>query len=85
MFVVVVSSHYYLIIHDTMRFTYFILIFSYLFRSSSKLKTELCFWGEVYEFSGLPAVSTIHVNVYKEPERRARKRDKHALVGEYEK
>lgn len=50
-------------------------------RSSSKLKTELCFWGEVYEFSGLPAVRAIHVNVYREPERRSRKRDKHALVG----
>ncbi|XP_047534743.1 ras GTPase-activating protein raskol isoform X5 [Vanessa atalanta] len=44
-------------------------------RSSSKLKTELCFWGEVYEFSALPAVRAIHVNVYREPERRARKRD----------
>ncbi|XP_023950128.2 ras GTPase-activating protein raskol isoform X2 [Bicyclus anynana] len=50
-------------------------------RSSSKLKSELCFWGEVYEFSALPAVRAIHVNVYREPERRARKRDKHALVG----
>ncbi|KPI95494.1 putative Ras GTPase-activating protein [Papilio xuthus] len=50
-------------------------------RSSSKLKTELCFWGEVYEFGALPAVRNIHVNVYREPERRARKRDKHALVG----
>ncbi|GBP30010.1 Probable Ras GTPase-activating protein [Eumeta japonica] len=50
-------------------------------RSSSKLKTELCFWGEVYEFGALPAVRAIHVNVYREPERRARKRDKHALVG----
>ncbi|XP_063890845.1 uncharacterized protein Raskol isoform X3 [Helicoverpa armigera] len=50
-------------------------------RSSSKLKTELCFWGEVYEFANLPAVRAIHVNVYREPERRSRKRDKHALVG----
>ncbi|CAH2068428.1 unnamed protein product, partial [Iphiclides podalirius] len=50
-------------------------------RSSSKLKSELCFWGEVYEFGALPAVRNIHVNVYREPERRARKRDKHALVG----
>ncbi|XP_026728635.1 probable Ras GTPase-activating protein isoform X2 [Trichoplusia ni] len=50
-------------------------------RSSSKLKTELCFWGEVYEFGNLPAVGAIHVNVYREPERRSRKRDKHALVG----
>ncbi|XP_041974028.1 ras GTPase-activating protein raskol isoform X3 [Aricia agestis] len=50
-------------------------------RSSTKLKTELCFWGEVYEFSNLPAVRAIHVNVYREPERRGRKRDKHALVG----
>ncbi|XP_053601320.1 ras GTPase-activating protein raskol isoform X3 [Plodia interpunctella] len=50
-------------------------------RSSSKLKTDLCFWGEVYEFGALPAVRAIHVNVYREPERRARKRDKHALVG----
>ncbi|KAI5642425.1 GTPase-activator protein for ras-like GTPase domain-containing protein [Phthorimaea operculella] len=50
-------------------------------RSSSKLKTELCFWGEVYEFSNLQSIKTINVNVYREPERRARKRDKHALVG----
>ncbi|XP_059047538.1 ras GTPase-activating protein raskol isoform X3 [Achroia grisella] len=50
-------------------------------RSSSKLKTDLCFWGEVYEFSALPTVRAINVNVYREPERRARKRDKHALVG----
>ncbi|XP_049884663.1 uncharacterized protein LOC126379796 isoform X2 [Pectinophora gossypiella] len=50
-------------------------------RSSSKLKTELCFWGEVYEFANLQAVRAIHINVYREPERRSRKRDKHALVG----
>lgn len=50
-------------------------------RSSSKLKTDLCFWGEVYEFGNLPTVHAIHVNVYREPERRPRKRDKHALVG----
>ncbi|XP_061715396.1 ras GTPase-activating protein raskol isoform X2 [Cydia pomonella] len=50
-------------------------------RSSSKLKSELCFWGEVYEFTGLQAVRAINVNVYREPERRSRKRDKHALVG----
>ncbi|OWR54434.1 synaptic ras GTPase activating protein [Danaus plexippus plexippus] len=50
-------------------------------RSSSKLKTELCFWGEVYEFCSLPPVRYINVNVYREPERRPRKRDKHALVG----
>ncbi|KPJ06686.1 putative Ras GTPase-activating protein [Papilio machaon] len=43
--------------------------------------SQLCFWGEVYEFGALPAVRNIHVNVYREPERRARKRDKHALVG----
>ncbi|XP_073967665.1 ras GTPase-activating protein raskol isoform X4 [Choristoneura fumiferana] len=50
-------------------------------KSSSKLKSELCFWGEVYEFTGLQAVHAINVNVYREPERRSRKRDKHALVG----
>lgn len=50
-------------------------------RSSSKLKTKLCFWGEIYEFTGLPPVRTIHVNVYREPERRSKKREKHTLVG----
>lgn len=50
-------------------------------RTSSKLKTELCFWGEVFEFTGLPHVGVITVDVYREPDRKPRKRDKRFLVG----
>lgn len=50
-------------------------------RTSSKLKTELCFWGEVFEFPALPHINVITVDVYREPDRKPRKRDKRFLVG----
>ncbi|XP_043231372.1 ras GTPase-activating protein nGAP-like isoform X1 [Amphibalanus amphitrite] len=49
-------------------------------RTSSKAKTELCFWGEQFEFNNLPTVESIQVNLYREPDKK-RKKDKNVLVG----
>ena len=68
---------YYYICNNLYHFK--INIFSF-YRTSSKLKTDLCFWGEVFEFSGLPHVNVITVDVYREPDRKPRKRDKRFLV-----
>ena len=51
-------------------------------RTSSKAKTELCFWGEQFEFNNLPTVESIQVNLYREPDKK-RKKDKNVLVGEW--
>ncbi|XP_043190408.1 ras GTPase-activating protein nGAP-like isoform X2 [Amphibalanus amphitrite] len=52
-------------------------------RTSSKAKTELCFWGEQFEFNNLPTVESIQVNLYREPDKK-RKKDKNVLVGTVE-
>ena len=49
-------------------------------RTSVKLKTELLFWGEYFDFPDIPDINVIHVNVYRECEKK-KKRDKHQLVG----
>ncbi|KAF0303801.1 putative Ras GTPase-activating protein [Amphibalanus amphitrite] len=49
----------------------------------SKAKTELCFWGEQFEFNNLPTVESIQVNLYREPDKK-RKKDKNVLVGTVE-
>ncbi|KAJ8673025.1 hypothetical protein QAD02_004286, partial [Eretmocerus hayati] len=49
-------------------------------RTTAKLKADLCFWGERFDFHHLPAVNTIQVNLYREADRK-KKRDKNVLVG----
>ncbi|XP_077540409.1 ras GTPase-activating protein raskol isoform X3 [Haemaphysalis longicornis] len=49
-------------------------------RTSAKLKTQLCFWGEHFEFSHLPAVGSLTVTVFREADRRKR-RDKSTALG----
>ena len=49
-------------------------------RTSSKTKSEMCFWGEQFEFSNLPNVSSITVSLYREGDKKKRK-DKNSLVG----
>ncbi|XP_050524754.1 ras GTPase-activating protein raskol-like isoform X2 [Daktulosphaira vitifoliae] len=49
-------------------------------RTSSKQKSELCFWGEHFDFSSLPQVNVINIHLYREGERK-KKKDKSFLVG----
>ncbi|XP_077504389.1 ras GTPase-activating protein raskol isoform X5 [Amblyomma americanum] len=49
-------------------------------RTSAKLKAQLCFWGEHFEFSHLPAVGSLTVTVFREADRRKR-RDKSTALG----
>ncbi|XP_043276483.1 disabled homolog 2-interacting protein isoform X4 [Venturia canescens] len=49
-------------------------------RTTAKVKTELCFWGEHFDFHHLPSVNTIQVNLYREADRK-KKRDKNVLIG----
>ncbi|XP_060834528.1 ras GTPase-activating protein raskol-like isoform X2 [Rhopalosiphum padi] len=49
-------------------------------RTSSKQKSELCFWGEHFDFTSLPDVNVINVHLYREGERK-KKKDKSFLVG----
>lgn len=49
-------------------------------RTSSKLKNDLCFWGEHFEFNNLPHLDTITVNLYREADKKKR-RDKNILIG----
>ncbi|XP_058834176.1 ras GTPase-activating protein raskol isoform X3 [Topomyia yanbarensis] len=49
-------------------------------RTSVKLRSELLFWGEYFDFPDVPDLNVITVNVYREGEKK-KKRDKHALVG----
>ena len=51
-------------------------------KTSTKQKSDLCFWGEHFDFQGLPAVNVININLYREGDKR-RKRDKSVLVGEF--
>lgn len=41
--------------------------------TSIKLKNELCFWGEHYDFNGLPPVNFINIRLFREAERKKRK------------
>ena len=49
-------------------------------RTTAKLKADLCFWGERFDFHHLPAVNTIQINVYREADRK-KKRDKNLIIG----
>ncbi|XP_024870568.1 ras GTPase-activating protein nGAP isoform X2 [Temnothorax curvispinosus] len=49
-------------------------------RTTAKLKADLCFWGEHFDFHHLPSVNTIQVNLYREADRK-KKRDKNVLIG----
>uniref|UniRef100_A0A336MXN6 CSON007884 protein n=1 Tax=Culicoides sonorensis TaxID=179676 RepID=A0A336MXN6_CULSO len=49
-------------------------------RTSTKLRTELLFWGEYFDFPDVPEINVITVNVYREGDKK-KKRDKHSLVG----
>ncbi|XP_059484332.1 disabled homolog 2-interacting protein isoform X3 [Neocloeon triangulifer] len=49
-------------------------------RTSCKQKGEMCFWGEQFDFNGLPTINTINVHLYREADRK-RKRDKGMIIG----
>ncbi|KAL7016989.1 hypothetical protein ACKWTF_010215 [Chironomus riparius] len=49
-------------------------------RTSVKLRTDLLFWGEHFDFPDIPEINVIYVNVFRECEKK-KKRDKHVLVG----
>uniref|UniRef100_A0A182JYT2 Ras GTPase-activating protein n=1 Tax=Anopheles christyi TaxID=43041 RepID=A0A182JYT2_9DIPT len=49
-------------------------------RTSVKLRADLLFWGEYFDFPDVPGASIITVNVYREADKK-KKRDKHVLIG----
>lgn len=49
-------------------------------RTSSKQKGDMCFWGEQFDFNGLPSINTINVHLYRDADRK-RKRDKSMIIG----
>ncbi|CAL4059720.1 unnamed protein product, partial [Meganyctiphanes norvegica] len=49
-------------------------------RTSSKSKSDMCFWGEQFEFHSLPSMENITVALYREAEKR-RKKEKSIAVG----
>ncbi|GAB0097479.1 Ras GTPase-activating protein raskol [Sergentomyia squamirostris] len=49
-------------------------------RTSVKLKGDLLFWGEYFDFPDIPDINLITVNVFREGERK-KKRDKHTYIG----
>uniref|UniRef100_A0A182YPQ8 Ras GTPase-activating protein n=1 Tax=Anopheles stephensi TaxID=30069 RepID=A0A182YPQ8_ANOST len=49
-------------------------------RTSVKLRSDLLFWGEFFDFPDVPGATTITVHVYREADKK-KKRDKHVLVG----
>ncbi|KAM9744571.1 ras/Rap GTPase-activating protein SynGAP-like [Menidia menidia] len=49
-------------------------------RTSCKLRTDSVFWGERFDFSGLPAVGAVTLHLYRDAERKRRK-DKSSYVG----
>ncbi|XP_052894223.1 ras GTPase-activating protein raskol isoform X2 [Anopheles moucheti] len=49
-------------------------------RTSVKLRADLLFWGEFFDFPDVPGASNITVNVFREADKK-KKRDKHVLVG----
>lgn len=42
-------------------------------RTSSKQKSDMCFWGEQFEFHNLPTVENISVALYREGEKKRKK------------
>lgn len=61
-------------------FIFKLYFFFIAFRTSVKLRTDLLFWGEYFDFPDIPDLNVIHVNVFRECEKK-KKRDKHTLVG----
>uniref|UniRef100_A0A182LT56 Ras GTPase-activating protein n=1 Tax=Anopheles culicifacies TaxID=139723 RepID=A0A182LT56_9DIPT len=49
-------------------------------RTSVKLRADLLFWGEFFDFPDVPGANTITVNVFREADKK-KKRDKHVLIG----
>ncbi|XP_062990334.1 ras GTPase-activating protein nGAP isoform X5 [Elgaria multicarinata webbii] len=49
-------------------------------RTTSKTKADNIFWGEHFEFSGLPPIYSITVHIYKDVEKK-KKKDKNNYVG----
>ncbi|XP_042319744.1 ras GTPase-activating protein nGAP isoform X3 [Sceloporus undulatus] len=49
-------------------------------RTTSKTKADNIFWGEHFEFSGLPPIHSITVHIYKDLEKK-KKKDKNNYVG----
>ncbi|XP_064460190.1 disabled homolog 2-interacting protein-like isoform X2 [Ornithodoros turicata] len=49
-------------------------------RTASKQKSNICFWGEHFEFTNLPNVTTITVHLYREADKKKR-REKSTLIG----
>lgn len=45
-----------------------------------KLRTDLLFWGEYFDFPDIPDINVIQVNVFREGDKK-KKRDKHTFVG----
>ena len=51
-------------------------------RTSSKVKSDMLFWGEQFDFSNLPPVQMITVNLYREADRK-KKKEKNILLGKH--
>ncbi|ESO98887.1 hypothetical protein LOTGIDRAFT_114108, partial [Lottia gigantea] len=49
-------------------------------RTSIKMKSDMLFWGEHFEFNNLPPVDVITVNLFREADRK-KKKDKNTLLG----
>uniref|UniRef100_A0A0K0FJZ9 Probable Ras GTPase-activating protein (inferred by orthology to a D. melanogaster protein) n=1 Tax=Strongyloides venezuelensis TaxID=75913 RepID=A0A0K0FJZ9_STRVS len=49
-------------------------------RTSAKLKSDICFWGEYFDFSMLPNIEDVCINLYKEADSK-KKKDRTTLVG----
>ncbi|PAV61153.1 hypothetical protein WR25_00764 [Diploscapter pachys] len=49
-------------------------------RTASKPRVDNVFWGEHFDFSMLPEIKTVCVNLYREPENK-KKKDRATLVG----